>query len=117
MTVREPLVDFLSLKFLWVEWPKRTKGRHQAVFCAAVVLLAVYHKGCCWSDVVKAECSVFGLTFWRARPAQAVFLQHLVPFPLCVAGHISLVWRESGLWVSGRGASGVGSIGQLWSKL
>lgn len=41
MTVREPLVDFLSLKFPWVEWPKRTKARHQAVSGAAVVLLAV----------------------------------------------------------------------------
>lgn len=36
---------------------------------------------------------------------------------MCVAGHIARTWRESGPWVSGKGAFGVGSVGQLWSKL
>ncbi|XP_064287816.1 serine/threonine-protein kinase PAK 3-like isoform X1 [Passer domesticus] len=36
--------------------------------------------------------------FLWACPAQAVFLQHLVVFPLCVAGHITRAWRESSLW-------------------
>lgn len=59
---------------------------------------------------MKAESSVFGLTFWWACPPLAVFLQHPVLFPLCVAGHIARAWRESGPWVSGKGAFGIGSV-------
>lgn len=66
---------------------------------------------------MKAECSVFGLTFGWAYPMRAVFSQHAVLLPLCVAGHIARAWRESSPRVSGKGAFGVGSAGQLWSKL
>lgn len=59
---------------------------------------------------MKAKCSAFGLTSGWACPAQAVFLQHLVLLPLCVAGHIARAWRESAPWVSGKRAFGVGSI-------
>ena len=62
---------------------------------------------------MKAKCSAFGLTSRWVCPVQAIFLQHLVLLPLCVAGHIAHAWRESGPWVSGKGAFGVGSICQL----
>ncbi|XP_062369873.1 serine/threonine-protein kinase PAK 3-like [Cinclus cinclus] len=54
--------------------------------------------------VCAAVCTAFTVAY------SGYFFTHL-------ARHIARAWRESSPWVSGKGAFGVGSIGQLWSKL
>uniref|UniRef100_A0A8C3Y2L5 Uncharacterized protein n=1 Tax=Catharus ustulatus TaxID=91951 RepID=A0A8C3Y2L5_CATUS len=77
-----------------------------------------------FQDVLRSFMDLYSLVAARVEALtigreslQVHFEPEAAVMPPTPASHIAHTWRESGPWVSGKGAFGIGSVGHLWSKL